>query len=564
MIKKELLAYSLLVIQPIFMASNLVVARGGVEYIPPISLAFWRWLTVFLILLIFNYTIFSKKKIILKEYKKLFFLGFMGCGVCGAFPFIAGQTTTIINMGIIYTSSPIFIILISYFFFKEKMSLLKIIGLISCLLGVIIIIIKGDYLALIELMFTKGDLWMLGASIGWALYSIFLFYWKSSLKVFERFTLISLFGALSLLPFYLTEEIFIKSTTFDTNFIIWVIFAAVSPGLIAFSLYTYAQRYLGATTTGFTLYLFTVYGAFYGILFFGENLKTFHVYGTVLVFLGVYLVKYKKKMYKKISMIILNSAIALTVIYLVVVIVIFLSQRKLMYHPNENNYLEENQLNHKIEKVYINSDFKLLGWHHVKNKKFKTLLFFHGNAGNLQNRIYKLNDISKLDLNYLIIAYRGFSGNKGEPNEIGLYKDSESAKKWLNNIGVSDKDIILYGESLGTAVAVDLASKHNFAGIILESPFTSMVKLSKIYYPYLPVKILLKDKYESIKKIDKINFPKMVMHGDKDKIVPFSMGKEMFEKFSEPKLSYFRKGDDHMMEFDEELLEKIKNFLKII
>ena len=295
MIKKELLAYSLLVIQPIFMASNLVVARGGVEYIPPISLAFWRWLTVFLILLIFNYTIFSKKKIILKEYKKLFFLGFMGCGVCGAFPFIAGQTTTIINMGIIYTSSPIFIILISYFFFKEKMNLLKIIGLISCLMGVIIIIIKGDYLALIELMFTKGDLWMLGASIGWALYSIFLFYWKSSLKVFERFTLISLFGALSLLPFYLTEEIFVKSTTFDTNFIIWVIFAAVSPGIIAFSLYTYAQRYLGATTTGFTLYLFTVYGAFYGILFFGENLKTFHVYGTILVFLGVYLVKYKKK-----------------------------------------------------------------------------------------------------------------------------------------------------------------------------------------------------------------------------------------------------------------------------
>ena len=295
MIKKELLAYTLLIIQPVFMASNLVVARGGVEFIPPISLAFWRWLTVFLILLFFNYKIFSKKKIIFKEYKKLFFLGFMGCGVCGAFPFIAGQTTTIINMGIIYTSSPIFIILLSYFFFKEKMNFPKIAGLISCLIGVIIIIIKGDYLALINLKFTKGDLWMLGASVGWALYSIFLFYWKSSLKVFERFTLISFFGALSLLPFYLTEEIFLKNTTFDTNFIIWVLFAAVSPGIIAFSLYTYAQRYLGATTTGFTLYLFTVYGAFYGILFFGENLKTFHVYGTILVFLGVYLVKYKKK-----------------------------------------------------------------------------------------------------------------------------------------------------------------------------------------------------------------------------------------------------------------------------
>ena len=83
-----------------------------------------------------------------------------------------------------------------------------------CLLGVILIIIKANINLLISLKFTIGDLWMLGASIGWALYSIFLFYWKSSLKVFERFTLISLFGALSLLPFYLTEEIFVKSTIF--------------------------------------------------------------------------------------------------------------------------------------------------------------------------------------------------------------------------------------------------------------------------------------------------------------------------------------------------------------
>ena len=184
---------------------------------------------------------------------------------------------------------------ISYFFFHEKINSTKIIGLITCLIGVFIIIIKGDFNLLINLQLTIGDLWMLAAAIGWALYSIYLFYWNSKLKIFERFTLISFFGALSLLPFYLTEEIFIKSTTFDTNFIIWVIFAAVSPGIIAFSLYTYAQKYLGATTTGFTLYLFTVYGAFYGILFFGENLKTFHVYGTILVFLGGYLVKYKKK-----------------------------------------------------------------------------------------------------------------------------------------------------------------------------------------------------------------------------------------------------------------------------
>ena len=110
----------LLFIQPIFMASNLIVARGGVEFVPPISLAFWRWALVFIMLLPFTFLSLKKNyKIIKKEYKKLFFLGAMGCGVCGAFPFLAGETTTITNMGIIYTSSPIFIILISSNFFLE-------------------------------------------------------------------------------------------------------------------------------------------------------------------------------------------------------------------------------------------------------------------------------------------------------------------------------------------------------------------------------------------------------------------------------------------------------------
>ena len=134
------------------MASNLVVARGGVEYVPPISLAFWRWTIVFSILLLFNFqTLVNKTKIIKKEIKKLLFLGAMGCGVCGAFPFLAGQTTTIVNMGIIYTSSPIFIILISYLFFKEKFTFIKFLGLILCLLGVIIIITKADLEILLSL-----------------------------------------------------------------------------------------------------------------------------------------------------------------------------------------------------------------------------------------------------------------------------------------------------------------------------------------------------------------------------------------------------------------------------
>ena len=281
------------------MASNLVVARGGVEYVPPISLAFWRWTLVFLILLPFTYPSLKKNyKVIKKEYKKLFFLGAMGCGVCGAFPFLAGQTTTVTNMGIIYTSSPIFIILISSIFFNEKINLTKIIGLIACLVGVFAIIIKGNFLLLINLNFTIGDLWMLAAAIGWALYSIYLFYWKTKLEIFQRFTLIALFGALSLLPFYIGEEIFYERTMFSIEFFIWVIFAAISPGIIAFTLYTIAQKKLGASLTGFTLYVFTIYGAIYGYFLFDERLENYHLIGTILVFIGVYLAK--KKNVKKI------------------------------------------------------------------------------------------------------------------------------------------------------------------------------------------------------------------------------------------------------------------------
>ncbi len=249
-------------------------------------------------------------------------------------------------------------------------------------------------------------------------------------------------------------------------------------------------------------------------------------------------------------------------IYILIILVIFFMQRKLLYHPTINNYLNEKDLNHKIEKILIKSENNLIGWYFKKNKKFKTLLFFHGNAGSIDNRVYKLNGLSKLDINYLIVAYRGFSGNKGNPNEAGLYIDSEAAKKWLNENNIKDSQIILYGESLGTAVAINLCQNYKFAGIILEAPFTSMSKLAKKYYPFLPVKFLLKDKYESLEKLPNIKSPILVMHGKKDKIVPFDMGLKVFERANEPKYNYFNNYDDHMMEFNNELLKSIETFIK--
>ena len=252
--------------------------------------------------------------------------------------------------------------------------------------------------------------------------------------------------------------------------------------------------------------------------------------------------------------------------YLVVVVFVFFNQRNLLYHPFENNYNTDNA-NFSYEEIFIptSNENNLKAWFHKKNlKQKKTLVFFHGNAGDLSNRIYKLNLIKDFDINFLIVAYRGFSGNKGKPSETGLYEDARSTLNWLAKQGVKEDKIILYGESLGTGVSVEVAQNKKFAGIILESPFTSMVDAGKFYYFYLPVSLLLKDRYETVKKLKNIKIPILVMHGKKDKIVPFHMGQKVFEKANQPKFSYFPEEDDHMMDYNENLLKALNNFFQSI
>ena len=261
------------------------------------------------------------------------------------------------------------------------------------------------------------------------------------------------------------------------------------------------------------------------------------------------------------------SALSLVIFYILLTVIVFLFQRNLLYHPSIDNHLKDDLVIEPTEinkvKITTNDNIDLLGWFYNRDvKKFKTILFFHGNAGSLKNRTYKLNHFKDLDVNFLIIAWRGFSGNKGKPNETGLYEDAKSAIKWLNNKGIKDKDIIIYGESLGTAVAVEIAQNKNYAGIVLESPFTSMINMGKKYYPFFPVSFLLKDKFESHKKIKKLSSPVLIIHGKVDKIVPYSMGKKMYELANEPKFFYSQEYGDHMLEYDENLLIALRQFIQ--
>ncbi len=259
----------------------------------------------------------------------------------------------------------------------------------------------------------------------------------------------------------------------------------------------------------------------------------------------------------------INILLVSVLIYLLILAIVYFSQRNLLYHPSENNYSED-EISVSVNKVKIKTkdNIELISWYHNKSlNKYKTILFLHGNAGSLENRIHKINHFEDINVNFLLLAWRGFSGNKGKPTEEGLYEDARSAVRWLESIGVKEQDIIIYGESLGTGVAVEIGQNKNFAGIILESPFTSMIAAGKNQYPYLPVSFLLKDKYESEKKIRNIKSPILVMHGKVDNLVPFYMGKKIYDLANEPKYSYFSEYDDHMMEFNENLLKALREFI---
>jgi len=251
------------------------------------------------------------------------------------------------------------------------------------------------------------------------------------------------------------------------------------------------------------------------------------------------------------------------IVYLIVTLGLYIFQRKLLYYPNFNSPLKGDGLIHSFENINIKTKYNIIlkGWFHLKDPKKKTILFFHGNAGTLDSRIYKLNFLGNLDVNFLIIAWRGYSGNSGKPSEFGLYQDAKSALNWLNSKGITEDKIILYGESLGTSVAIEVGQNKDFAGIILEAPFTSMIDIGKKHYPFFPVKFLLKDKYESVKKVKNLKSPLLVMHGKKDKIVPFYMGEKIFNMGNNPKFKYFTDMDDHMMNFDEKLINEIDLFI---
>jgi fermentation-respiration switch protein FrsA (DUF1100 family) len=201
------------------------------------------------------------------------------------------------------------------------------------------------------------------------------------------------------------------------------------------------------------------------------------------------------------------------------------------------------------EDVYFTTEdgIRLNGWFVPSSDGAPTLLWFHGNAGNISHRIDNIKLLhDRIKINVFIFDYRGYGRSDGKVSEKGTYKDARAALKTLGSRkDVDPKKFVFFGRSLGAAVAVDLAVLEAPSALILESPFASIREMAKTVFPLLPIGAFLRTRYDTLGKINRVRAPVLVLHGDQDDTVPYAQGRRVFEAASEPKEFFTIRGASH-------------------
>jgi drug/metabolite transporter (DMT)-like permease len=286
----ERIAYALMAVSPVLFASNVLVARAVADTLPPVALALGRWgLAALLLLTVMAKPLWRARRAVRREWLDLLVLGFLGMVMCGAVVYIGAQTTTATNIGLIYAASPVFIIVLARIVYGETMSTLQAAGVGLSLAGVVTIIARGDIGVLLGLTFTIGDLWVLGSSFSWAVYTVMMRHRPTALGAMPRFTAIAIAGVATLLPFLPVEIAMLGRPRIDGFALGVVVFLAIVPGLGAYLTYDFVQRRLGANRAALLMYLIPVYNAGLAWALLGEALRVYHFVGAAMVLPGIYL-----------------------------------------------------------------------------------------------------------------------------------------------------------------------------------------------------------------------------------------------------------------------------------
>jgi fermentation-respiration switch protein FrsA (DUF1100 family) len=253
---------------------------------------------------------------------------------------------------------------------------------------------------------------------------------------------------------------------------------------------------------------------------------------------------------KKLFSIFKQIIIAVIVAVLIWSVIAMIFEERFIFFPDKypsGRYKESPRVPNLVDCWITAEDgVKLHGWYVSNDSAIATLVIAHGNAGNISHRLDILQALQHTGFNVLMFDYRGYGRSDGSPSEDGTYKDGRAAFDYVQGLpNIDPYRIIIWGTSLGGAVAVDIATQRQAAGLILESTFTSAKDLAAIHYPFLPARYFIRTKLNSIDKIANIHIPLLVIHGTKDELVPMHLGKKLFAAANEPKEFYEIFNADH-------------------
>ncbi len=229
----------------------------------------------------------------------------------------------------------------------------------------------------------------------------------------------------------------------------------------------------------------------------------------------------------------------------------YLFQRSLLYHPGGPSGSPADAGVPEMTPVDLGTadGLTLTSWFRAADPGRPTIVFFQGNAGHIGNRGFKARGFLDAGYGLLLTGYRGYGGNPGSPTEEGLYADGRAALAFLADRGVAPGELILYGESLGTGIAVHLAAEmaadEPAGGLVLETPFSSIADVAASNYPFIPARWLVKDRFDSAAKIARVDAPVFIFHSRDDRVIPVRFGERLFEAAVEPKSSLWTDGGGH-------------------
>lgn len=285
------LASTLIWFTPALWAINFIIARKAPGVIGPYTLALGRWgLAAAVLMAVAGTELWQQRKALFAVWYQYIILGFFGMFVCGAWVYLGAQTTGAMNIALIYSAAPALIAVGAVFWLREPFGLRQLLGVMLALAGVVQVIAKGQWLALTQVTWVAGDLWIVAAMVSWALYALLQKRWTSTLSDPARLTAICLGGICTLLPFAWVEMASMEAPVWSWKATELVVSAAVFPGIAAYWIYGWAQKVLGAGRVAVTLYLNPLYAALaaWGVL--GEPLGMHHLTGGLLILSGVFLV----------------------------------------------------------------------------------------------------------------------------------------------------------------------------------------------------------------------------------------------------------------------------------